>query len=181
MALNYPQLDGETRLRMLSEFDADVRAGKTYVSKRFTERGRAIYQDALREAIVDGNDDSLAERLRSQGAFAAYETSHKKNGEPYQKAVPWDAHMTYSEGEFNRYYIRAICLRAIQDGQAIEVVRAKDVENPRSSSIALIGTRPSAAQLLEALRTEFRIDNAFGIPPGPNSGLSVALLIGVPA
>jgi len=181
MALCYSQLDGETRLRMLSEFEGDVRARRTYASKRFTDRGHAIHQDALREAIVDGNDQTLAERLQSQGAFAAYETSHTKNGKQYQKAVPWDAHITYAEGEFNRYYVRAICLRAIDGGHAIEVMRAKDVESPRSASTALIGTRPPAAQLLEALRTDFRVDNAFGIPPGPNSGLTVKLVVGVPA
>ena len=104
-----------------------------------------------------------------------------RNGKPYMKDVPHDAHVTYAEGEFNRHYIRAICIRSIEVGHAIEVIRAKEVLNARSASVALVGQRLAAAPLLEALQTDYRVDNAFGSPPGPNSGLAIRILHGIAA
>jgi hypothetical protein len=123
-----------------------------------------VYRDHLRDAFTRGTDDDLALSLRRASAFASHEQSHR-NGRPYTKAVPHDAHFTYAGGEFNRYFIRAICLRAIADGGEVEVVRAKAAASPRSESIAMIGKRLSPKALLESLRTQSRVDNALGLPP----------------
>jgi len=59
-----------------------------------------------------------------------------------------------------------------------------DVDEPDSrdqagtlgpESVALVGTTPSAAALLEDLRTHIGMNTALRLPPGPNSGLSVHL------
>jgi hypothetical protein len=55
------------------------------------------------------------------------------------------------------------------------VYRAKEVVNPRAESVALIGKSLPAKQLLDDLRTNIGTDTALGLPPGPNSGLSVKL------
>lgn len=87
-----------------------------------------------------------------------------------------NAHEMLAEGEFNRFYIRAICLRAIEDGiPEVIVYRAKAVQNARSESARKIGQGHAAEELLRDLRTHQGVDTALGLPPGPNSGLSVHL------
>jgi hypothetical protein len=55
------------------------------------------------------------------------------------------------------------------------VYRAKAVEHARSESQQKIGSCVAAEPLLRDLRTHVGVDTALGLPPGPNSGLSVHL------
>jgi hypothetical protein len=79
-----------------------------------------------------------------------------------------------AEGEFNRFYIRGVCLRAIEEGMyEVIVYRAKTVEHARAESEQKIGQRVAAEDVLRDLRAHPGVDTALGLPPGPNSGLSV--------
>lgn len=89
--------------------------------------------------------------------------------------MPSNAHETLSEGEFNRFYIRALCLRAINEGRELEVYRAKQVSNPRPDFQMMIGRIVDAETLLNDLRKNIGVDSALGLPNGPNSGLSVKI------
>jgi hypothetical protein len=83
---------------------------------------------------------------------------------------------TLSEGEFNRYYIRALCRRAIQDHIPFVVVyRAKPVVTPRPQSAEALETTLDPEVLLEDLRTHPGEASKLGVPGGPNSGLSIHL------
>jgi len=87
-----------------------------------------------------------------------------------------NAHTMLAEGQFNTFYIRGLCVRAKADGiSEVVVYRAKDVQNPRPESVQKIGQRVSVDALLADLRQNKGIDSALGLPPGPNSGLSVHL------
>jgi hypothetical protein len=80
-----------------------------------------------------------------------------------------------AQGEFNRYYIRGVCRRALEAGILdVEVYRARLVAAPRPDSEALIGRRLDAEQLIADLRTHMGVDTALGLGR-PNSGLSVCL------
>ncbi len=90
--------------------------------------------------------------------------------------MPVTAPETLAEGEFNRFYARGLCRRAMAQGiESLLVYRAKEVVNPRPESVALIGKSLPVKQLLEDLRANIGTDTALGLPPGPNSGLSVKL------
>ncbi len=81
-----------------------------------------------------------------------------------------------AEGEFNRFYIRAVCARAVADGiSGVVVYRAKSVEHARSESERKIGQTVDPSAVLNDLRAHPGVDTALGLPPGPNSGLSIAL------
>jgi hypothetical protein len=81
-----------------------------------------------------------------------------------------------AEGEFNRFYVRGLCLRAIDEGiDRLVIYRAKAVEEPRPDSNRRIGRSVNPRTLLDDLRRNAGVDTALGIPPGPNSGLSVKL------
>jgi hypothetical protein len=157
---------------MLAELDLDEASGSLYVSERLTPTGRLAYPGLLREAFARGDDESLANALAQPGIMAAYETSHRR-GRPYRKRVPYGAPRTLAEGEFNRFYMRALCANVLGfGGDHLIVFRAKLVSSPRPGSEAMIGQAISADDLLEDLRTHPGVDTALGLPPGPNSGLS---------
>jgi hypothetical protein len=159
---------------MADEIASDIASGALYLSPRLTPSGRRDYPKMLAAAAAKGSPDSLAAILRP--LMAAKEMSTSKTGKPYEKNVPVNAAESLAEGEFNRFYVRAVCLTALANGcQEVEVYRAKPVSTPRPESEARIGKRIDAAKLLADVRTTVRTDTALGVPAGPNSGLSAKL------
>jgi len=176
MGLSLTNLDDKTRRFMVEEIEMDIASGNLYFSKRFTEGGRAAYPSLLREAAQSQTDDWLAAQIQARGLLVQREQKHKPKGGYTWVDVPYNAHETYAEGEFNRFYARGLCRRAIDEGIAeLVIYRAKEVVQPRSASFAKIGTKIKAEALLQDLRTHPGVDTALGLPSGPNSGLSVRL------
>lgn len=161
---------------MLAEIDRDIEAGTLYISDRLSPQGVLAYPQLIREAAQQGADVSLAAQLSTLLNSHDKPRKLKSGGHSKPPIMARNAHETLAEGEFNRFYIRAICLRALQNGHdTVEVYRAKVVESPRSESIAKLGSHIAAAGLLEDLRRSLGVDTALGIPRGPNSGLSIKL------
>ena len=175
MGLNYENLDEITRSFMLSEVDLDLSnesPEKPYISKRFNELGKQNYVPLLKEAIEHHNDDWLAEQLCNRGYMKEHE---QRKGTTIKVSV--NAHETLSEGEFNRYYVRGLCVRAIDEGiDQVEVYRAKQVNEPRSKSEAMLGKKLSAKVLLENLRESIGVKPDFGLLGGPNSGITIRMV-----
>ena len=83
-----------------------------------------------------------------------------------------------AEGEFNRYYLRGLCLRAkVEERDTLIVYRGKEVQHPRPESEQKIGTGVAVDTLLQNLRTNdfVTIETTLGVPGGPNSGLTAKL------
>lgn len=176
MGLSFSNLDDKTRRYMVEEIEMDIAASNIYLSPRLTEQGQAIYLQLLKEAGESKNDEWLAEGIRSRGLLKTTEERRKPKGGTTTVNVPVTAAETLAEGEFNRYYIRGLCRRAIEEGSThLLIYRAKAVSQPRSESEDKIGTKIDAAALLRDLRAHQGVDTAFGLPSGPNSGLSVKL------
>jgi len=169
-------LDPETRKYMLAELDIDVKSNRLYLSSRFTPQGRADYEGLLREAISKHDPTWLASQLAIAGRMSPAEVSRSKKGKPYIKRTPWSDHMTAAFGEFNRFYIRGLCARAIAQGiPQVQVYRAIAVEHERSESQRLIGSLIDCEALLMDLRENVGRATRLGAPGGPNSGISVRL------
>lgn len=161
---------------MVAEIERDVAAGTLFLSDNLNPRGRVDYPSLLRNAARTGNDVTLAADINSRLNTHEKPRQLKSGGFSKPPVMRSNAHEMLAEGEFNRFYIRAVCLRAIEDGIAqVIVFRAKQVEHPRSESEAKIGHAVSAEQLLADLRVHPGVDTALRLPPGPNSGLSVHL------
>ncbi len=174
--LNLVNLDRQTREYMLAELGLDLGQGTLYLSDRLNERGMREYPALLREAISEGNDATLAQALRLGGLLKSTERRRKPKGGYAIARLPRTAPETLAEGEFNRFYARGLCRRALEEGiPALEVYRAKPVRDPRPESKAKIGTHVRPDELLADLRKNIGVDPALGIPAGPNSGLSVRL------
>jgi hypothetical protein len=172
MALRYTNLDADTRRFMRFELDLDTRLDKRYPPPRLNERGTEAWPSLLGQALDLYEDGWLAEELRRGRLFL----THTIRRDGVRTAVPVNAHTVLAEGEFNRYYARGLCLRALENNRPeVLIYRARYSENPRAESEALIGRRVSAADLLKDLRGSPFETPSLGIGY-PNSGLSVQLL-----
>jgi len=174
VSLHLVNLDERTRQFMLDELTQDEGSGRVYLSSRLTPKGRQEWASLLRAALKQGDDDSLAAALRVGGMLNETEQRQTPKGGVTTARIPATAAETLAEGEFNRFYIRALCRRVLEgDAAQLIVYRAKMVTHPRAESEAKIGNTVDAGALLSDLRTSQGIDTAFGLPSGPNSGLSV--------
>ncbi len=177
MALNLVNLDDKTRPLMVREIDHDIASGKLYLSPRLNSSGVNQYPVLLKEATERHDDSWLAQEIRVRRLMKAEELRRTPSGKTTTAKVPVTAPDTLAEGEFNRFYCRSVCLRAMSEGKTqVRVYRAKHVDNPRPESEAKIGVLVDAQKLLNDLRANPGVEPALGIPPGPNSGLSVQLL-----
>jgi hypothetical protein len=174
MGIYYENLDEMTRDYMLQE----SQLGGHYMSPRLTEEGQAAWQSLLEEAMQNGNDDWLARAILHRGFIRLREQYTRDGITRWRNVNREQAAQQLAEGEFNRYYLRGLCLRAQAEGQdTLSVYRGKEVHQPRPESEQKIGTRIAVDMLLQHLRTNdfVTIEAALGIPGGPNSGLTAKL------
>lgn len=176
MGLNYKNLDNRTREFMLQEIEHDVAEGRVYISNYLNAQGSAKWVEILREAAEFGNDDSMAQKIREQGLLKIEAERKKPKGGYTMARVPHTAPETLGEGEFGRYYVRGLCARAIEDDVAqLEVYRAKAVAQPRPGSEEKIGSLVEPKAILDDLRNTVGVEPLLGLPPGPNSGLTLMI------
>jgi len=162
-------LIAEVRQHMIAEIDQDIADDVLVKSKRFSDDGALGYPPLLRSAATEYDEAWLAESLI--GAFNATELSAGK-----EKAVPRNAHTLFAQGEFNRFYCRAICLFALANPDySIRVYRARQSTKPRPESEAKLGQILDAAMVLKDLRTRLATDVEFG-PNEISSGLCLELV-----
>jgi hypothetical protein len=178
MALYLENLDDRTRQLMLEEVEYDISNNQLHISPFLSGQGQRDYVNLLREAVQSGSDETLAEALRAhRRILRTLPRRNPRSGGYSITATPENAAQVMAESEFNRYYIRALARRAMEDGiSELVIYRAKPVSNPRPESEARVETTLPPADLLEDLRTHPGDEApALGVPSGPNSGLSVRL------
>jgi len=166
----------QVRQEMTDEVNEDVRKNSYYKSPRLNAVGLLAYPGALRSAVTSGTPDSFSKNF-SMINFSQTEQRNRPNGGVTTAKVPDGANATLCEGEFNRYYIRGVCLKALLLGNTFVVAyRARHSDNPRQESVLLEEKQIDAAKLLADLRRDGWVDKAMGLPPGPNSGMSAKLM-----
>lgn len=174
MSFLFKNLSNETRQYMKEEAEYDIQKGTLYLSERLSATGKEVYPALLLKSIESGNEDTLASSLI--GHFnPTYLRKNPKGGFTHAK-MPSSQNQTLAEGEFNRFYIRALCRIALLSGVKLRIYRAKLSSVPRDESENLIGKFIDAERLLQDLRTNSGKNTVLGLPSGPNSGLSVELV-----
>ncbi len=154
----------------------DIANANIYISSRLTANGRADWPNLIRYAAQSHDDGWIADQLRNKGYLKDTGQRKNKDGSYKEVKVPHNAPDTLAEGEFNRYYARGLCRRAIDEGiEHVVVYRAKDVAEPRPESDAKIGVKYPPGAILDDLRNTTGVTSDLGIPSGPNSGLSLKL------
>src|SRR6266545_4981251 len=153
MALYFENLDDRTRQLMLDELEYDLDHNQLHISPFLSGQGQRDYVNLIREAIQSGTDESLAQNLKAHRRINRTLPRRQPKGGFSIAATPENADEVLAESEFNRYYIRGLARRAIEDGvQELVVYRAKPVRNPRPESEARVETTVSPQELLEDLR-----------------------------
>jgi len=178
MALYLENLDDRTRGLMLDEMEYDIDNNQLHISPFLSGQGQRDYANLLREAIQNGNDETLAQSLREHRRIIRTQPRRQPKAGGYSiAATPENAAEVLAESEFNRYYIRGLARRAIEDGVTeLVIYRAKPVRTPRPESETRVETSLSPQELLEDLRSHPGDEPpTLGVPSGPNSGLSVRL------
>lgn len=177
MALYFENLDERTRQLMLDEMEYDIANNQLHISPFLSGQGQRDYANLLRDALQSGNDETLAQSLREHRRILRTLPRRNPSGSYSITATAKNAAQVLAESEFNRYYIRGLARRAIEDGvQGLVVYRAKPVRNPRPESETRVETAVSPQDLLDDLRSHPGDERpSLGVPSGPNSGLSVRL------
>lgn len=164
MTYNFHYLTNEIRNLMVEELEKDLADGNHYLSKNFNSVGDEKCFEIAKNEILNGDEDSFANSLINSRCF------DEKNREG--RTVPKNAAELYAHNEFNRFYMRSVSIKAINDSKDLIVYRAKESSSPRPESEALIDQIISPVKLLEDLRNDYFIEKALGLTK-PNSGLSV--------
>lgn len=169
MGLEYVDLDRDVRQAMVAEISKDIASESYYRGKILTEMGQHAWPELLRDAAISHDDDWLTEELRREGMLLSHTPT--KRG-PRRVNIEVDS-AKLAQGQFNRYYMQAICVVAMALGEdEVEIYRAKESSDPRSTSAELIGRRFPAIQILTELRQSGGIETGSGFV-APNSGISV--------
>src|SRR5256714_3534425 len=175
MPLQYEHLDPTTRRYALAELANDLSTGAFHTSERLRPEAVAEYQHLLHEALRYYDDRWLEEH--ASDLLIESEPRRTRSGGSTTARVPQMAARMLAEGDFNRYYMRGVALRAIEEGrQILEVYRARLSLEPRPESAELEGTRLPAAELLDHLRGPLSADPSVAPLGRTNSGLSVRLV-----
>lgn len=154
---------------MTDEVTADMDKDKLYLSSNFNDQGRKLYPELLLNSIKSGDGYTLESALIDRDCIL----KEKPKAGGGTRKVESDAARKTSQSEFNRYYVRGVCLKAIAEGiENVEIYRAKESSNPRQTSESKIGDLISAKNLLDDLRQIGSMPNIF---PEVNSGLSVRI------
>lgn len=106
---NFMNLDETTRSFMVKKIEEASSTGNIYFSKRFNEAGAQQWVSLLSEAAELHNEHWLAFQIESPVLMKGFEGSKTPSGGYTTKHVPHNASETLAEGQFNRFYILALC------------------------------------------------------------------------
>ena len=170
--MHLPDLNRATRECMMDEIVLDQRTHRLYFSKRLNEKGAADYPGLLLKAAAFHDARWFCREL-GRDRLTFFEPI--RGGRKIRK-TPGNAHIVLGESEFNRYYIRGLCRRAIDEGHGhLIVYRARNPLTAREESEDKIGELVAPEPILADLRTSIGMEPFLGYPSGPNSGISLRL------
>jgi hypothetical protein len=169
MGLNYTQLNETVRRFMIQEFEQ----GGHYISPRLNEAGRARWIGLLKDALQYHTDVWLERELIRRSCFVATEYLKSNMGKTVTRAINREqAAKTLAEGEYNRFYLRALCLAAKTRGIThLIVTQGRVIPNASPTGRKSVGTPVEVNALLKTLREHGykHVDAALGAPEGLSS------------
>lgn len=170
MGLNYTQLNETTRRFMMQEWAQ----GGHFLHPRLNEAGRARWMSLLRDALQYHTDVWLERELIRRNCFVATEyLKSTMGGKTVTRAINREQiAKALAEGEFNRFYLRGLCLAAKTKGYThLIVTQGRILPGTVPQGRDYVGAPVEAAPLLQTLRasTFKQIDTALGAPEGLTS------------
>lgn len=172
MAMNYEELDDQTRGHMLSEFENEQRGGRPYQSKALSQAGLAAFPDLMREAIQSGNEQSLAVALQSFELWEPEEEYTRQGITRRRKRnVPQSA-TRLAVTEFSTWYVRGLARRLLDEGvDSCQVYRGEQPKWEPGECAEHEGRVVSVQEIYDSHRVRYwpppGNKAAFSIPFGP--------------
>lgn len=170
---HFPNLDNKTRFIMINELERDLNNGLFYEPSSIKPEYINSYKLLLRKYFEVGHVEGLEKALTP-----SFFNFKDKNG----RKIPSNIAQTIAFSDFNRYYVRAILVQAINENKSVCIYRAKESSNKRLESKNLINKcyfeKQTLEQMLRVIR-DYRI--LFSSQSKitflqPNSGLSLKLI-----
>lgn len=167
MGLNYTQLNETTRRFMMQEFEQ----GGHYISPRLNEAGRARWLPLLKDALQYHTDLWLERELMRRSCLTTTEyLKSTMTGKTVTRAVNREQiAKALAEGEYNRFYLRGLCLAARTRGyEHLIIAQGRIIPNAPDALKKPVGKAVAVDMLLEKLRANSykAIDPAMGLPEG---------------
>lgn len=165
---HFPDLDEQTRLNMLSELEFDILTGLFYEPVSMTASGMMSYKRLLKECFEKSTPETLQQKLTS-----SFFRETDRNG----RKIPSNFREMVAFSDFNRYYVRALLLRALSEDKKLCVYRAKQVMHERKQSQLAVNKvyfdKRQIGQMLELFRNYRKLFSSKHELLQPNSGLSL--------
>ncbi len=173
--LRYEELDDTTRRWMMEELRAEE-ARAPYRDPSLSAEGRAIFPRLMEEAVLRGDEGSLARSLSPPSYWAEFEPAPQGG---VRRTDPARASVVLARQEFNTIYVRGLARRLIEEGEEhCQVYLAG--EEPKSCDCELYENRVFGVRLVyQGHRARYwpREDpKAFSIPCGPGCGHTIRRL-----
>ena len=170
---HFPNLDTKTHAIMINELERDFKNGLFYEPSSIKPEYINSYKLLLRKYFEIGHVEGLEKTLTP-----SFFNSKYKNG----RKIPSNIAQVVAFSDFNRYYARAILMRAIDEGKSVSIYRAKQSQKERKESNMMIHRNYSDKNTLEQLLCVMRdyrllfLTNSKVDFIKPNSGLSLRLV-----
>lgn len=175
MFFDFHDLDENTQRTMLKEVASDMEQKALYVSSKLNTRVRAKYPQLLMESIKNANPFEFANQVEAGYLYTPRQLRQKE--ESGMKEVGLEG-VALAYNEFNRFYIRAICRRALTENKQVRIYCAKttDTEARKSTIQRAVGKYVNPFAVLVDLRAHIGKNCVLGVIGGINLGLSVELV-----
>ena len=103
----------QVRQSIAAEITSAHQSNNFYMSTRFNQSGINLAVGLLIQTAQRHDEHWLAYQIEAQALMKEYEVRSRPLGGYTTAHVPSTAAETYSEGQFNRFYMIGVCLEAI--------------------------------------------------------------------
>ena len=116
--MDFEELDETTRSKMLLEFDAEeTGAIPPYRGRNLSASGAEAFPSLMREAILHGNEETLATSLKNSLYWVSSGTTHR-GGVVRLRDINYNNEADrLGLTEFNTWYVRGLAKRLIDEGE----------------------------------------------------------------
>lgn len=175
--MEFEELDEITRKYMLEEFEREE-AENPYRSKRLSKSGLEVFPNAMRRAIQNGNEETLARELSNHEYWVKSETYIRSGHAHVRRVNPEKSAEFLALTEFNTWYVRGFAKRLIDEGEEYcQVYRADKAMTPRGECLQHDGKMYRVKDVYEGHRARYWPEPgkplAFSIPVGTNCHHSI--------
>jgi hypothetical protein len=164
-------LTSAIRDTMVKEITRAHASGNFFYSKKFNSEGEAQAKELLLDAATAYDEHWIAFEIEERSLMKSFDPRETAMGEYSLAHVADSASKLYADGQFNRFYMIAVCTAASLQGKTVSAYQAQEKSDLKNDSAKLIGKIYDA----EALKAELRsmkgtLNHELLVP---HSGLSV--------